>query len=654
MGKEDPKGSPASSIWTEYLITALFLACGSLVFTLTLERPVYQLVFERGDVRLSLSGTLLTCWLLWAKTMFCFLPLISLVGFLNKRGHDTISNVLLHATWIFLFYFFALDIVSMTSTGIHVTEYVPYVVDMLRSPELLYVWAPEAMALELGLVLSIVVFAGLIVLIVVRKAVLWAKSRSPFLASKGVVVYVSITIICATLGAFPVFILFGSANLVAAARQIIPFETGLLEEHAQDPKQDTSHSLALASGQSWNPPSEGKGLASSGRSVIEQRSIGEEEAIVNNRFLDECLNPKPADTEAFVVKSALPNIVLIIAESLRHSVLSAKLMPLVANWSQQGLRLDRHFSGGNCSETGIFSLVYGRVPVAYAKALERGIAPQLCESLRKSGYSTYFLCSAETRGWQQADKFINQENFDRVMFPSDFGAGLDVPSMDRRVISEIERLVTTAADRPVCVIAYLYATHHPYYYPEEMQLHEPVSKLFRFISEGPIGDMNRYKNSCAFTDEELHKLLGKLPIENNLVIITSDHGESFGEDGSNEHCLKPSDIQARVPCVIVGPGISPGQVSLPTSHADILPTLLHVVSGGTLVPKHSHGRDILSSKELQEGVAYMSRQGLVAVRGDSRMLFNYSDREPNSARFRFSSFLNLQGNRINAPLGSAR
>jgi arylsulfatase A-like enzyme len=62
-----------------------------------------------------------------------------------------------------------------------------------------------------------------------------------------------------------------------------------------------------------------------------------------------------------------------------------------------------------------------------------------------------------------------------------------------------------------------------------------------------------------------------------VVLLTADHGESMGEQGwyfQHGHATTP-DL-ARVPFIVVAPGVSPRRVSGLVSHVDIAPTLLEL------------------------------------------------------------------------------
>ena len=65
-----------------------------------------------------------------------------------------------------------------------------------------------------------------------------------------------------------------------------------------------------------------------------------------------------------------------------------------------------------------------------------------------------------------------------------------------------------------------------------------------------------------------------------LLIITSDHGEEFGEHGGVVHGLTLFDEVARVPLLIRWPGQAPVRIDALTSSLQIFPTLLAAMHPG--------------------------------------------------------------------------
>jgi hypothetical protein len=88
----------------------------------------------------------------------------------------------------------------------------------------------------------------------------------------------------------------------------------------------------------------------------------------------------------------------------------------------------------------------------------------------------------------------------------------------------------------------------------------------------------RYLRSLRVVDAQLGRVLRALDDlglnDRTLLIVTSDHGEAFGEHGSKFHGGTLYDELLRVPLAIRGPGVAARRVSTPVSLVDLGPTLL--------------------------------------------------------------------------------
>ena len=65
--------------------------------------------------------------------------------------------------------------------------------------------------------------------------------------------------------------------------------------------------------------------------------------------------------------------------------------------------------------------------------------------------------------------------------------------------------------------------------------------------------------------------------DDTIVIFTSDHGDMLGAHGGmKQKWYNVFDESIRVPLVVRGPGVvaTPGGVDIPTSHVDLIPTLM--------------------------------------------------------------------------------
>jgi arylsulfatase A-like enzyme len=158
-------------------------------------------------------------------------------------------------------------------------------------------------------------------------------------------------------------------------------------------------------------------------------------------------------------------------------------------------------------------------------------------------------------------------------------------------------------ERPFFAFLNLYDAHYPYELPEK-RLHRFGARprndreanllrdWLRLIQEGPsprqIGyARDAYDDCVADLDEQLGRLIDELEgrplLERTWVIITADHGESFGEQpGVFWHGTSLYQAQVHVPLVVIPPpgGPSPGVVTEPVSLRDLPATIVEVLGWG--------------------------------------------------------------------------
>jgi len=126
-------------------------------------------------------------------------------------------------------------------------------------------------------------------------------------------------------------------------------------------------------------------------------------------------------------------------------------------------------------------------------------------------------------------------------------------------------------DRPFFAFLNYFDAHPPFRAPE--------SYMARFrTDEG--GLIDRYDAAIAFLDDELERLVGTLEargvLDDTVVVVTSDHGELFGEHGLKGHANSLYMPLLRVPLLVRYPARVPGgvRVSRPVSLIDLPATLL--------------------------------------------------------------------------------
>jgi arylsulfatase A-like enzyme len=109
----------------------------------------------------------------------------------------------------------------------------------------------------------------------------------------------------------------------------------------------------------------------------------------------------------------------------------------------------------------------------------------------------------------------------------------------------------------------------------------------------------RYDGEIAFVDHHLGRVLttlAKSPFaDRTVVIITSDHGEAFGEHDLYRHGFELWEELVKVPLLVYVPGAEPRRISVRRSAIDIAPTVLELFG---VEPPAADAEDALRGESL--------------------------------------------------------
>jgi len=127
---------------------------------------------------------------------------------------------------------------------------------------------------------------------------------------------------------------------------------------------------------------------------------------------------------------------------------------------------------------------------------------------------------------------------------------------------------------------------------------EVLTRGTRGVSAGERAHMeSQYDGAIAYMDEQLGALVEHLArtgqLDRTLLVITSDHGEAFGEHGLVGHAVSVYEDQIHVPLLVRPPGGTAGRrVATPVSLVDVPRTVLGAL--GIAANPAFGGRDLLS------------------------------------------------------------
>ncbi len=150
---------------------------------------------------------------------------------------------------------------------------------------------------------------------------------------------------------------------------------------------------------------------------------------------------------------------------------------------------------------------------------------------------------------------------------------------------------------------------------------------------------DKYDHEVRFTDDNMGRLIEFVQSQDwgakTAIIVTSDHGEAFGEHGMIRHGLEVWEELSRVPLVIYVPGLPPKHVKQRRSAIDVVPTILDLFGVPVEPPRDKYdfvsGVSLLPDALLPKGEQPPARDVLVDMpagpNNDERRAFIRDDKK---------------------------
>lgn len=354
--------------------------------------------------------------------------------------------------------------------------------------------------------------------------------------------------------------------------------------------------------------------------------------------------------------NAIRNVVLIVMDTTRRDRLSVyghdlNTSPTLEALAERGAVFEQASSVASYTLTSHASLLTGRLPSQHQATMRTGqLVPEqktLGHLFREAGWNTAaFVANRVLRsesgvadGFDHYDdlvdpevcqtalwdvvhnaqalgaKFVNPLNFD--------GQPHLIENHQRSAADQNEKIfswIETNRDQPFFLFANYYDPHWPYV-PEE-----PFRSEFVIDYDGPITGylfrdddydpsyelterdheylLSLYDAELAYLDHHVGRLLDQLEtfgiLEETLVVITSDHGEYFGEHGLYSH-KELYEEAIGVPLLLRHPDTVPSgtRVEVPVLTTDVVPTILDLA--GLPIPSGLAGRSLVPLLQPEAG-----------------------------------------------------
>jgi membrane-anchored protein YejM (alkaline phosphatase superfamily) len=313
----------------------------------------------------------------------------------------------------------------------------------------------------------------------------------------------------------------------------------------------------------------------------------------------------------------MPSVLLVVVDAMRADALTPEAAPRMSAFAEGAVRFEQHYSGGNASRAGLFSLFYG-LPATYWDAFaDVARPPLLMDLLRRYDYQLGVFTSSTVYGGVGLDRTVlagvpNLRLKTTSLLPGSSGR-------DRTLTDDWHRwLDRRDPARPFFGLLYynaVVAIEPPDGYPVVFSAPPDASARQRLYA--------RYLGAVHFVDSLVGQVLDDLErrklLDDLIVIITSDHGMEFDENGLGftGHGTAYSKYQMHTPLVWRWPGRAPGRVTRRTSHNDVAPTLLTELFGCTNPPAdYSSGYGLFVDRQWEWLVATGYSSDLALLEAD--------------------------------------
>lgn len=279
------------------------------------------------------------------------------------------------------------------------------------------------------------------------------------------------------------------------------------------------------------------------------------------------------------------NLMMIVIDGARLDTLDARWAPNMTRFAEQSLSFEQHFSNGNATKPGIFTLFYG-LPASYWDAFTAAKRPPvLLERMQALDYEMQVLASAT----------LSSPAFDQNVFAGVPGLRLHTPGEDKwhrdaRITDDwLDFVDRRTGERPFFGFLFYDTTHGHRPSPDHPVRFQPEWKTANKLELGRNFDpqliRNNYRSTMHFVDSQVGRVLDDLRerglLEDTVVMITGDHGQEFNEYGLNywDHGSNFGRWQLQVPLVLHWPGRGAGRVEHRTENFDVAPTLMGELLG---------------------------------------------------------------------------
>jgi arylsulfatase A-like enzyme/Flp pilus assembly protein TadD len=296
------------------------------------------------------------------------------------------------------------------------------------------------------------------------------------------------------------------------------------------------------------------------------------------------------------------NVCLITIDTLRPDRLSCYnrdhlITPNIDKLAERGILFSRAFAHTPTTLPSHTNIFLGTIPPYHGVHDNANFVVEeefltLAEHLKKHGYATAAFVGA----FPLDSRFGLTQGFD--LYDDNYGSksNQEFSYVERRAEVVVEKALHWLKEQKNhwFIWVHCFDPHQRYAPPE------PFKTQYRG---------HPYEGEVAYVDSALGKFFDYLDQSNlmdeTLIILTADHGESLGQHGERTHGYFAYNATLWVPLIIYYPAVKPGRIDQSVCHTDIFPSVCDIL--GMEKPSPLHGLSLLppmKGKKLPERLIY--------------------------------------------------
>jgi len=340
--------------------------------------------------------------------------------------------------------------------------------------------------------------------------------------------------------------------------------------------------------------------------------------------------------ESLPAKSSRPwNIVFLVLESVGTRYIFDRSggnpmpMPFLRKISREGWFLRRHYTTSNVSTKAVFSLLSGHYDFFNRETL--GTRPDAevpaIHNWVGEGYDS-FLVTPSSISWYFPTRFVKNSRLSEIHSYENlkFKIKEEFHSLGHYIARDEIQTVdfflqrVSEAREPFLGIYISFTAHFPYFdYGEDYRIMEDDGRL-----------ISRYYNNLYLLDRMIHRIYDHLQerrlLERTILVILGDHGQAFGQHHPNNfmHYRYSYNENLETPAILYQPALfKPKTIGFPTSHVDILPTLLDAMRV-SYPPKAFDGKSLFKNGTEREPIFFYGLEESISSLDSHLLKVQYS------------------------------